>query len=88
MTMMTVCPNNVKSLLVSNATRPVTQTALVVVKRASIRLMLPVVDTGNNSKIVPIRISPKKLRTNKRAGFNPIYYIRDNIIYALRNGLM
>ena len=77
-----------KSLLVSNATKPVTQTALVVVKSASIRLIFFVVDIGNNSRIVPIKIRPKKLSTNNRAGVNPIYFNGDSIIYSLQNGLM
>ena len=62
-------PKSVNAVAVSTTINPVTQTALVDVKKASINEMPPVVALGNRSKAVPIIINPKKLRTKIVAGF-------------------
>lgn len=62
-------PKSVNAVDVSTTIKPVTQTALVDVKMASINEMPSVVALGNRSKAVPRNINPKKLRTKIVAGF-------------------
>ncbi len=61
---MTTCPNVVKKLPVSTTAKPVTQTALVEVNRASIGLMCECVALGSTSNRVPMAIKDRKLIIN------------------------
>ena len=61
---MTICPNWVKKLPVSTTIRPVTQTALVEVNKASISVIPEWVALGSISNITPITIMDKKLIIN------------------------
>lgn len=67
---MTACPKPAQKPNVSNAAKPVTQVALVAVKRASIKGVHPCPreDMGRESKNVPIDIMAKKLKATVPAG--------------------
>jgi hypothetical protein len=64
-------PVKVKADAVSTTRRPVTQTALAEVKKASTGWMPCVVAFGSINKNPPIIIKLPKLATNNRAGFTP-----------------
>jgi hypothetical protein len=61
-------PKVVKYAAVSTTIRPVTQTALVDVNKASIGERYLVVAFGNLSRKAPTRIIKMKLLTNSKAG--------------------
>ncbi len=54
-------PKNVKSLAVSIAVNPVTQTALIEVKNASAKDISCTVVPGNSKRPAPLNVSNKKL---------------------------
>ena len=60
---MTICPNKLHVETVGSVTSPVTQVDVVAVKSASrYGTLLPVAELmGNESKMLPIKITPKKL---------------------------
>ncbi len=78
---MTVCPKKVKSVAVSTTIRPVTHTALVAVKKASVKLMEPGVAAGSSSSSAPTTMMPAKLPTKRLAGWicwaNKIWVLND-----------
>jgi hypothetical protein len=63
-----VLPIPVKTVAVSTTIKPVTQTAEVEVKRASIQVIPPTVELGSMSNTVPTRITRRKLRIKIKAG--------------------
>ena len=65
----TTCPIGVKTVAVSTTVNPVTQTALVDVKRASRKLIPLYVAKGNCNSTAPTKTRNKKLQTNKISGF-------------------
>ena len=66
---MTLCPNREKLVEISVTVRPVMQTALVAIKRASIKLSgASSVVRGSMSSTVPSRIRARKLMTNRMVG--------------------
>jgi len=68
-TRITICPKSVKEEPVSRTVRPVTQTAEVEVKRASIKEISPdVVEKGSMSRNAPASIAVMKLIRRKEAG--------------------
>ena len=66
----TVRPNTVKCSAVSTTIRPVTQTALVEVKRASVKLTSApgCIDMGSSRRKVPHRMTKKKPMVIRRPG--------------------
>jgi len=67
--MVITCPNVLKSFPISMTTKPVTQTAEVEEKSASMKRRFPLVaEKGNQRRIPPARITPAKLRTKILGG--------------------
>jgi hypothetical protein len=65
------CPKAVKYVPVSTTINPVTHTAEVAVKRASIHLIEPpLVENGRLNKLLPTRMASKKLAITRVAGLN------------------
>ena len=62
------CPTIVKSTAVSTTVKPVTQTALVAVKSAFVKVIPFVVALGSISKKLPIKTKIIKLPTKTIAG--------------------
>ena len=62
-TRITICPNKLHVETVGSVTSPVTHVDVVAVKSASkYGTLFPVAElTGNDSKMLPIKITPKKL---------------------------
>lgn len=63
-----VCPKSVNVEDIFKTLKPVTQTALVAVNNASIKVIEPFEAVGSISKKAPIKISTKKLPTKTMAG--------------------
>jgi hypothetical protein len=67
--MVITCPNVLKSLPISMTTKPVTQTAEVEEKSASMKRRFPLdAEKGNQRRIPPARITAAKLRTKILVG--------------------